>query len=438
MKSEWGRDMMGQGHDGDAKPAATEGTGLEKTMRPANEDELADLVRAAASDGRRLSVRGTGSKAGIGRPVVTDLVVETTAFDGIVFHEPEELVFSARAGTPLSQIESTLAEKGQMLAFEPPDLSRLLGNADRGSGTLGGMIAAGLAGPRRVKQGGVRDHLLGFRAINGRGEPFRSGGRVVKNVTGYDLSKLMCGSWGTLAILIEATFKVLPAPERTLTLLWQGLDLQQAQALMTEAMKSPVEVSAAVHLPPGLDGEEVARTALRLEGFARSVEARAQALTQRLEDHGRPAARLHTEESLRFWRNIRDVAPLHEHTEAFVWRIIGPPAQGAERAQAIQTLFEDAAFFMDWAGGLIWLAAPGAADVESAQRQAEALRAIVKDDGHVTLIRAPEEIRRKVPVFHPQPSSLARLAERVRASFDPHGILEPGRMTPLSARPRQA
>ena len=403
---------------------------MAEASRPADENALAALVSEAAAQGRRLSVRGAGSREGLGRPVEADLVVETTALCGITLYEPEELVLSARAGTPLADIEKALAEKGQMLAFEPPDLSRLLGNTGRGPGTLGGMTAAGLAGPRRVKFGGVRDHLLGFRAVNGRGELFRAGGRVVKNVTGYDLSKLMCGSWGTLAILTELTFKVLPAPERTLTLLWTGLAEERAQALMTEAMKSPMEVSAAAHVPAGIDGKETARTALRLEGFARSVKARARALKERLQDFGRPDE-ITDAESLRFWRDIRDVAPLHAHEDAFIWRIIGPPAQGGERGQTIRARMPDARMFMDWAGGLIWLATPETDDIEAARQQAESLRAIVREGGHVTLIRAPAAIRRAVPVFHPQPPALARLAERVRASFDPACILEPGRMVPL-------
>ncbi len=393
---------------------------------------IAEVIRNAAAEGTPLAVIGHGSRDAIGRPTNTADVLSTAALSGIELYEPEELVIAARAGTPLADIEAALAEKGQMLAFEPPDLSRLLGRDAPDPGTLGGMTASGLAGPRRIRAGGVRDHLLGFEAVNGRGEIFKSGGRVMKNVTGYDLSKLMCGSWGTLAVLCRLTFKVLPAPETEVTLAWRGLGEEEANALMTAAMKTPWEVSAAVHLPAGAEGRDLrALTVLRIEGFSRSVSARAEALAKDLGGHGTPE-RLEAEDSRRLWRQVRDVAPfLDVPAEWGIWRLSVPPAAGAAVLARIRERLDDAAAFLDWAGGLIWLAAPMGESPETARAVAEAVRAPLKrTGGHATLIRAPAAVRAMVDVFHPQPAPLANLRERIRRSFDPAGILEPGRMYP--------
>ena len=398
-------------------------------------EAVAEIVHRAIAGQTPLSVIGHATRDGIGRPGNTGDVLCTAALAGIAMYEPEELVFTAGAGTPLAEIEAALAERGQMLAFEPPHLARLLGKTeapDEDAGTLGGMTAAGLAGPRRIRAGGVRDHLLGFRAVNGRGEIFRSGGRVMKNVTGYDLSKLMCGSWGTLAVLCELTFKVLPAPETELTLVWQGLSEETANALMTAAMKTPWEVSAAAHLPQGPEGRnERPLTALRIEGFARSVSARAEALARDLAEYGTPE-RLQAEDSRRLWRQVRDVAPFWDTpAETGIWRISCPPATGARVLADIRNALPDSTAFLDWAGGLIWLATPLGDDPEAARGIAAQVRAPLRQTGgHATLIRAPRDVRAMVDVFHPQPAPLAALQERIRASFDPHRILEPGRMYP--------
>src|SRR5690606_23108474 len=248
--------------------------------------EVLNIVRWAAAEETPLEILGHGSKRGIGRPVQTEHVLDLSQLSGITLYEPEELVLSAKAGTPISEIEGLLAEHNQQFAFEPMDYGPLLGG-ESGHGTIGGVLCANLSGPRRIKAGAARDHVLGVYAVSGRGEAFKSGGRVVKNVTGYDLSKGLAGSWGTLAVVTDVTFKVLPAAETEKTLVLSGLDDARAAAAMSEAMGSSAEVSGAAHLPEGVAGRFLsgalagaARTVLRVEGVAPSVDYRIDLLTR--------------------------------------------------------------------------------------------------------------------------------------------------------------
>src|SRR5947209_6226994 len=204
------------------------------SLKPSDAKAVEQAVQWALSDGKTLEIVGGGSKRGVGRPSQTDVTLDLSALTGVTLYEPEELVLSARAGTPLAEIEALLAAHGQQLAFEPMDCGAILGSAAAAS--IGGTLSANLSGPRRMKAGAARDHFLGFAAVSGRGESFKSGGRVVKNVTGYDLCKLMAGSWGTLAVLTDVTLKTLPQPETEETVLVRGLDPPQAIAAMTGAM----------------------------------------------------------------------------------------------------------------------------------------------------------------------------------------------------------
>jgi glycolate oxidase FAD binding subunit len=334
----------------------------------------------------------------------------------VVDYAPEELVVTLRAGTPLSEVEALLAQRNQMLAFEPPDLGPLLG-LEAGQGTLVGAVMGNLAGSRRVSAGAARDHLLGFSGVNGRGEAFKSGGKVMKNVTGYDLSKLLAGSWGTLAVLDEVSIKVLPAPDQTRTLLLLGLADEAAVKVMCAALGSPHDVSGAAHV-----GD---RTALRIEGVAPSVEARLRGLRDLLRASGAKMEELGTLESRAFWREVRDVAPLKADQDAIVWKISCPPTEGPGIVTRIKARRPAAETFYDWSGGLIWLALPTSADADH-----EIVRgALGSAGGHATLIRAAESVRASVPVFQPQPTALAALASRVKESFDPKRLFNPGRMT---------
>jgi glycolate oxidase FAD binding subunit len=385
------------------------------TIKPRDAKELRQAVEWALYEGVTLDVRGEGSKLAIGKPMQCAQVLDLSGISGIVDYAPEELVVTLRAGTPMREVEALLAQRNQMLAFEPPDLGPLLGR-EPGQGTLVGAVMGNLAGSRRLSAGAARDHLLGFSGVNGRGEAFKSGGRVMKNVTGYDLSKMLAGSWGTLAVLDEVSVKVLPAPDQTATLLLLGLDDTAAVRAMCAAMGSPHEVSGAAHLR--------GRTALRLEGVAPSVEARLKGLRELMADSGAAMEELGTLESRAFWREVRDVAPLNAAPDAVVWKISCPPTEGPAILARVKAQRPEAQAFYDWSGGLIWLALPSSADADHTLVRS----ALGATGGHATLIRASETVRAVVPVFQPQSAALVALAARVKESFDPKGLFNPGRM----------
>jgi len=377
---------------------------------PADPAEVAAAVAEAAAARTPLSITGLASKAALGRPVKNACRLDLSRLAGITFHEPEELVLSALAGTSIETIEALLAGDAQELPFEPMSFAALYGT---GHGTLGGCLMTNLSGPRRIKAGAARDFVLGIKAVSGRGEVFKAGGRVVKNVTGYDLSRGLAGSFGTLAVATEITLKVLPRAETSATLILENLDPARAVEALCAAMGAPVDVSGAAHLPPyaaKTQGFATAITAVRLEGFAASV-------AERLERLDAPASHA-------LWRAIRDVAPLAEPREKIIWKISVAPTAGPKLASAIGIAHDIEAMF-DWSGGLVWIALDPCADAAAGLiRQAIAQYG----GGHATLVRAPAEMRAEVPVFEPQPAALAALSRRLKDAFDPYGILEPCRM----------
>jgi glycolate oxidase FAD binding subunit len=390
-------------------------------------------VQWALGGARALEIVGQGSKRAVGRPAQTDLTLDLSGLSGVTLYEPEELVLSARAGTPIAEIEALVAASNQHLAFEPMDYGPVLGGlANRG--TLGGVLAANISGPRRLKAGAARDHFLGFAAVSGRGESFKSGGRVVKNVTGYDLCKLMAGSWGTLAALTDVTIKTLPRPETEATAVVLGLDDAAAMCAMAAAMGSSSEVSGAAHLPAGIAGsiplgQAVAAgralTLLRLEGVAPSVAHRKAALLAAMKPFGEVGA-VDDTVSRGLWRAVRDVLPLaasRSGAEAPLWRISTAPTKGAALARLIARACE-AQVMYDWAGGLLWVALPPSDDAG-----AEIVRrAVTASGGHATLVRAPASVRAAVAVFEPPDAALGALSKRIKESFDPKGVLNPGRL----------
>jgi glycolate oxidase FAD binding subunit len=372
-------------------------------LTPGSVAELSELLRGATAP---LAVEGTGSKRALGRPVAAAQRLSLAAFAGIALYEPEELILEAGAATPLAEIEATLAARRQQLAFEPPDHSRLFGSGS--AGTLGGVLACNLSGPRRLSAGAARDHILRIDGVSGDGVAFQAGARVVKNVTGYDLPKLMAGSFGTLACLTRITFKVLPAAETEETLVLPDVGTAAAVAAMSLAMGSACEVSAAAHVAGR-------GTCLRLEGIAASVTYRRDRLWSVL---GRQGEVLTATDSRRLWAAVRDVDALPRDDADVVWKLSVPPGD----APRLLATLAPKAVLLDWAGGLVWLALPAAADAHAPR-----LRAALAS-GHATLIRAPEAVRAAVAVFQPQPAPLAALAARVKQAFDGRGILNPGRM----------
>jgi glycolate oxidase FAD binding subunit len=413
------------------------------TLKVRDAKDVEQVVRAALAGEQPLEIIGHGSKRLIGQPMATNALLDLSDLNAVTSYEPNELIITVQAGAPLADVKSLIDSKNQQFAFEPMDTAPLLGTPD--IGTIGGMIGAGLAGPRRIKAGGARDHLLGAHAVSGFGDSFKTGGRVVKNVTGYDLCKLLAGSWGTLAVMTEVTLKVMPRPESERTLVLRGLDDVAANRAMTAALGSPFDVSGAAHVPNsafraaggGLGGglgdlgyQREAVTLLRLEGITASAAHRAAALGKALAGFG-TAEILEDAASIAIWSSIRDVQPFAAGGALGawpVWRIVCPPAAGGVLGQALARDTGGDVIY-DWGGGLIWAALPPKPDAQAALVR----QRVDAAGGHATLLRASEQVRRNVDVFHPQREGLAGLSERVRHSFDPKNILNRGRLLRGSA-----
>jgi glycolate oxidase FAD binding subunit len=389
------------------------------------EDSIVAVVAEAARNREPLLIQGNGTKAGMLRPVQAARTLSTAGLSGVNLYAPKELIISAWAGTPLPEIEATLAAAGQHLIAEPPDLSELLGPNGKPQ-TLGGVVATNLSGPRRVAWGAMRDHVMGVRAITGRAEIIRSGGRVLKNVTGLDLCKLLTGSHGTLGVITEITLKVLPAPEATGTLVIPGLDAAAGVAALSAALGSPYGVSGAAWIPaaattriPGLAGIGGSATLIRIEEFTPSVDYR----IGRLRDQfaAADAVTLDTDMSRAVWKQVRDARALATGAEDAVWRVSVRPSAGPSVLDAL--LPRGVAGFLDWGGGLVWLTGPADtathAAVEAAAKAA---------GGNWTLLRAPDALRGAVRVVPDEIASLARITREVKAAMDPAGILNPGRL----------
>jgi glycolate oxidase FAD binding subunit len=384
---------------------------------PTSEAELVDILASAVASKTPLAPVGLGTKSGIGRPV-NHIQLHMSGMSGIVDYEPKELVLTVKAGTPVDEVVALLAENGQELPFEP--LVWQTPEGGRSRGTIGGLVMTNFSGSRRLKVGAVRDHVLGLRAVSGRAEAFKAGGKVVKNVTGYDLARGLCGSWGTLAVVTEVTFKVLPKAEDEATIIVPGLALADAVAVMTGAMQQSFDVSSAAHLPDG-------RTLIRLEGFEASVKARIGHAKQFI--GGRPGMAIAEGEASRdLWIGLNNT-PATEAEASTLWRISAPPTAATAITQAIRSGLKDLSprFTYDWSGGLIWLAL----DVADGDLGSAIIRSAIASNGggHATLMRGPIEARGRIDVFEPQPPTLAALSKRLKHQFDPEGILNPGRMS---------
>jgi glycolate oxidase FAD binding subunit len=384
--------------------------------------ELAIAERIAMAR-EPLLVRGAGTKAAMLRPVQAAATLTTEDLRGITLYRPKELIISALSGTPLHVVEDALADQGQHLIAEPPDLALLFG-AEPNSQTLGGVVAANLSGPRRVAWGAMRDHVMGIRAVTGRGEVIHSGGRVLKNVTGLDLCKLLTGSHGTLGVITEITLKVLPAPQVVGTLVIPGLDANAGVKVLSAALGSPFSVSGATWLPaeaaallPEPTVPSRSLTLIRIEDFAASVAYRSEKLRR---DLGLGDAPILDDASSRvIWRAVRDARVLPIAEGDGVWRVSVRPSAGPGVLRAV----DGATAFLDWGGGLVWLAGPA---TETTHRAVE--RAARAAGGTWTLMHAPDSLRGAVDVVPSEPAPLAAITRRVKEAMDPRGILNPGRI----------
>lgn len=395
-------------------------------LTPKSESEAAVLIRESAEAGRPLAIIGGNTRSGFGSSVQADATLSSRGLSGIVSYNPAEMVMTVKAGTPVAEVQAALSEARQMMAFEPMDHRAIMGTA--GEPTIGGVFAANVSGPRRYVAGAARDSLLGIRFVNGRGEAIKAGGRVMKNVTGLDLVKLLAGSYGTLGFLTEVTFRVLPVPPAEMTLVISGLEDETATNAMAAAMATSLEISAAAHLPEIVTSRflkgllpDGAATVLRLEGLAASVEARSQKLRTLLASFGTMAT-LERDESRILWREIRDVAPYAGNASKPLWRVSIAPSHGHRLVAALRMEAGIDAFY-DWQGGLVWMQM-------EADPEAQLLRDHIRSlgGGHATLVRASDDVRRAIPAFEPLNAVEAALSSRIKAKLDPAGIFNPGRM----------
>lgn len=395
-------------------------------LTPFTESDAITLVKTAARSNLTLEIRGGGTKSGLGRPTQTTEILSTSELKGITAYNPAEMVMTAKSGTPLSEVVSAAAEHRQGLAFEPADYRGIYDS--EGEPTIGGTFACNLSGPRRFQAGAARDHLLGLRFVNGLGEVIQAGGRVMKNVTGLDLPKLMAGSHGMLGLMTELTFKVLPLPETSATIVLAGLDEATATQAMAEALAMPVEVSGAAHLPESCRAKFLGgallgpgATLLRLEGLGFSVKERAAKLVAAFSKVA-SVTQLDHQQTTSLWHEIRDATPFHaDGRKRPLWKISTAPSMGHQILSALR-LQIGVDGYLDWQGGLLWLRMEG-------DPEAELVRDLVRQaGGHATLVRASDADRAAIPPFQPEAPAVAALSARIREKFDPAGMFNPGRM----------
>lgn len=379
---------------------------------PKTEAELAALVKKAHAEKTSLRIRGGGTRADLGRPAQPTSVLSTAGLSGITLYDPGALTMIAQAGTPMAEIEAALEAESQMLAFEPIDYRALLGST--GEPTIGGNIAANISGPRRVLVGACRDFVLGVRFVTGEGDIVKNGGRVMKNVTGLDLSKLQCGAYGGLGVLTEISMKVMPKPQAAMTLVFEGFTAQQGLTLLRKALGTPFELAGVAFLPGS-----PSRTCLRIEGLKTQVDYR----MKNLAALSLGSTKIVTGAAhMALWKDIRDVAPFHGSDKP-VWRMSVKPSAAAGIVAALEASLGAEAFF-DWGGGLIWLQTPDATAEIAQQIRAE----IAPHGGHATLIRGSAQQRAVLDVFQPEAPRLAKISQQLRDQFDPAGVLNPGVM----------
>ncbi|MGH1352109.1 MAG: glycolate oxidase subunit GlcE [Methyloligellaceae bacterium] len=387
---------------------------------PQTEEELADIIKEAAASGNTIRIKAGGSRQALGHHTETSRSLSTTAMSGVTHYNPGALSLVVKAGTPVSSLDQILAESGQRLAFEPMDYRAIL-KTESTEPTIGGVVACGISGPRRIRVGACRDALIGVRFVNGKGEIIKNGGQVMKNVTGYDLVKFMSGSFGTLGVLTELSFKTSPLPETEATFVITGMDEITANRYMSKALQKPLDITGAAHIP-----SEEAKTYLRLEGPADFVATRINAL-QNLLDAQYKTEVLYNHDNTEVWKNIRDVN-LFAEEQGDIWKISVKPTDGPLYMKDLKEKISCQHYY-DWAGGLIWLLTS-----DNTEETALPVRnTLEKFGGHATLVRASDSVRKTVPVFQPEPSVLESLSMRIKNKFDPGAILNPGILKNIQA-----
>ena len=403
--------------------------------RPANEKQLSNFIKKIYKANIPVELIGSGSKRKIGKPLQCAKTLSLSDLNGIIEYLPEELYIKVKAGTPIEKIENELKKNNQHLAFEPIDFGYLL-NGKSDYGTAGGQVACNISGPRRFKVGSVRDHVLGFRGVNGKGELIKSGGTVVKNVTGYDLSKLICGSYGTLVALTEVTFKVLPHPEENKTLVIHNQKVESAADLLNKAISSSNDISGAVFLPNEPKVNEFAMnientfklndlkqegsiTAMRVEGSKNSINQRIENLINELKVENFTTSVLEINQSEIFWNKIKSLDFFFSSKNSIL-RIVVPPSECIKLIYQLSNKFK---YYLDWGGALIWMEA-----FELSEEMFESIRRkVVKLCGYITMIKKSDFLPFVDDVF-----TISRerfnISQNIKKSFDPKRLLNTGKM----------
>lgn len=402
---------------------------MESVLRPAADWELASFLSEATATSTPVEIFGGHTKAQLGRPRTAAAAISTHVLRGIRSYQPAERIITVQAGCLISDLERELAPHGQMLGFEPVDVATVFGEKP-GRATIGGVICSNLAGSRRIAAGGIGDHLVGIKAVAGTGEVIQSGGPVARGNAGLNLTRVLVGSWGTLAALVEVSLRVAPVPQATRTIVSLGLSEEIAIEAMSGAMQTPYGVTGTVHLEPpiasrlwsdglGSDGRSV--TAIRLENMAHAMPGCLERLQVALAAYGDVHV-LDDEKSEILWHELRQLLVL-PHSETPLWRISTLPSKAFEVVSAIRRYISVDAYY-DWSGGLIWLEVPQSADAGAT----EIRRVVASTGGHATLIRASADVKAAIDVFEPMHSGVELMTRRLKQVFDPAGILNPGRI----------
>ena len=405
---------------------------MQDIFHPDNDSQLVELLQSGLANASRFSIRGKNTKAGFGYSEQAEFGICMNSFNGIIEYEPAELVMRARAGTPLADIEAALAQHNQYLAFEPPKLGKLYDSNATG-GSIGGTFMANLSGPRRFLAGAARDHILGIKAVSGRAEVYKSGGNVIKNVTGYDLSKLLTGSWGTLSLVTELSFKVLPAPATTISIGVEGLAADAALKLLSTVAQSALESSGLAFIPAatlamsdnkGFSSHKENLTLIRFEGSSVSVQERVKSLYQILPGAA-ATIRYEDEQSRARWCEIGDTSLLKSTDKnSSIVKLSIAPAQATNIVKLLSS-FAGCHWYADAAAAWFWLSLKN----DNAAACIKQLRhALADGGGSVVLYRAPDHIKQEVGIFSEMNEGLMTLTRRLKDSFDPNNILNPNRL----------
>ena len=402
---------------------------------PQTEHEVATLIRKFYKSNIPIELIGSGSKRKIGKTLQCAKTLNLSKLNGIIEYLPEELYIKVKAGTSIKAIEQELKKNNQQLAFEPIDFGYFL-NGKSDYGTAAGQVACNISGSRRFKVGSIRDHVLGFRGVNGRGEIIKSGGVVVKNVTGYDLSKLICGSYGTLVALTEITFKVLPLPEESKTLVINNQKIEKAVHFLDKSISSSNDISGAVFFPdkPMISGssmnientfklndlkQEGSITAIRIEGSKNSIDHRIENLINELQIINLNVSILEVHQSEVFWNKVKTLE-FFSNSKNSIIRIVIPPSECVNLIYQFSSKFK---YYLDWGGALMWLEV-----FELSEEMFESIRKkVVKRGGYVTMIKNSNYLPYVEDVFTIS-SERFNISQNIKKSFDPKRILNPGKM----------